>query len=211
MLVFIDESGDAGFKIDRGSSLYFIVTLVLFTDKEEALKADDHISEIRKQLGLHSDFEFHFHKTSRKFSTHFLLEICKFDFRYLSIVINKSHINAKDFHSSQTFYNFVCELAFHSAKQYLSQATVVIDGKNSKEFKTKLGNYLKSGINDKEAEKFHIKKVKMQDSAKNNLLQVADMVCGAVAKSFRTGNDDDDFRKIIREKEIAVEEFGDKK
>ena len=209
MLVFIDESGDAGFKIDKGSSTHFVVTLILFTDKDEALKADKHISEIRKQLNLRSDFEFHFHKTGKRFCRHFFVEICQFNFRYFSVVIDKTRINGSRFQNSQAFYNFTCELACQKAKEHLSQATVVIDGKNSREFKTKLGNYLKKNVNDKDSDDFCIKKVKMQDSAKNNLLQLADMICGAVAKSFK--NDTEKYREIIIEKEVLVEEFQDKK
>lgn len=209
MLVFIDESGDAGFKIDKGSSTHFVVTLVLFTDKGEALKADDHISEIRKQLNLHADFEFHFHKTGKRFCRHFFVEICQFDFQYFSIVIDKTQIETSRFYNSQTFYNFACELVCRMARENLRQATVVIDGHKSKEFKTKLGNYLKKNVNDKGSGIFCIKKVKMQDSAKNNLLQLADMICGAVARSFK--KETENFREIIIEKEGLVEEFEGKK
>lgn len=208
MLVFIDESGDAGFKFDKGSSTHFVVALVLFSDKNEALKADNHISEIRKQLNLHSEFEFHFHKLRKRFWEHFFIEIKSFDFQYFGIVIDKTKIDASRFSSSQLFYNFACELVCLKAKENLLQATVVIDGKKSREFKTKLGNYLKKNVNDKDSGVFHIKKVKMQDSAKNNLLQLADMICGTIARSFKNT---ENYRQIIIEKEVLVEEFQDKK
>jgi len=208
MLVFIDESGDAGFKFDKGSSTHFVVALVLFSDKHEALKADNHISEIRKQLNLHSEFEFHFHKLRKRFCEHFFIEIKSFDFQYFGIVIDKTKIDASRFSSSQVFYNFACELVCLKAKENLFQATVVIDGKKSREFKTKLGNYLKKNVNDKDSGVFHIKKVKMQDSAKNNLLQLADMICGTIARSFKNT---ENYRQIIIEKEVLVEEFQDKK
>lgn len=43
MLVFIDESGDTGLKLDKGSSKYFVITLVTFEDNEEALLCDQRI------------------------------------------------------------------------------------------------------------------------------------------------------------------------
>lgn len=208
MLVFIDESGDAGFKFDKGSSTHFVVALVLFANKDEALKTDNHISEIRKQLNLRSDFEFHFHKLRKRFSEHFFIEIKEFDFQYFGIVIDKTQIDASQFHSSQSFYNFACELVCQKAKDYLLQATIVIDGEKSREFKAKLGNYLKRNVNDKDSGIFHIKKVKMQDSAKNNLLQLADMICGTIARSFKNA---ENYREIISEKEVSVEEFKDKR
>ena len=32
MLVYVDESGDAGLKISQGSSPYFVVALIVFDD-----------------------------------------------------------------------------------------------------------------------------------------------------------------------------------
>ena len=40
MLVFIDESGDSGLKIEQGSSRYFTVSLVMFEDNDDALACD---------------------------------------------------------------------------------------------------------------------------------------------------------------------------
>ncbi|MFB6225357.1 MAG: DUF3800 domain-containing protein, partial [Candidatus Paceibacteria bacterium] len=36
MLVFLDESGDTGLKLDKGSSQYFVISLVVFQSKDEA-------------------------------------------------------------------------------------------------------------------------------------------------------------------------------
>lgn len=36
MIVFIDESGDAGFKIGKGSSTFFVISLIIFDDELEA-------------------------------------------------------------------------------------------------------------------------------------------------------------------------------
>ena len=43
MLVFIDESGDSGLKINNGSSRYFAVSLVIFADDNEANACDKKI------------------------------------------------------------------------------------------------------------------------------------------------------------------------
>lgn len=48
----------------------------------------------------------------------------------------------------------------------------------------------------------HIKRVKIQDSKKNNLIQLADMVCGAVYRSVDRG--EDEFRKLIKPRELQV-------
>ena len=63
MLVFIDESGDAGTKHHGGSSSrYFTVTLLVFEDNDEALRAEKRIRLLKHELRLPEYFEFHFSK-----------------------------------------------------------------------------------------------------------------------------------------------------
>ena len=50
MLVFVDESGDAGMKLERTSSPFFVVTAVLFEDREAAATCDRRIDHFRKGL-----------------------------------------------------------------------------------------------------------------------------------------------------------------
>jgi len=49
MLVFVDESGDTGLRLSKGSSNYFVVTLVSFQDHDEATRCDRTIDELRKR------------------------------------------------------------------------------------------------------------------------------------------------------------------
>jgi hypothetical protein len=205
MLVFIDESGDAGLKIASGSSQYFIVTLVGFRDSEEAQKADEKIDLLRKECGFPDNFEFHFNKLACKHRERFLRGIAAHRFFYLSIVINKRNLTGKGFQYKESFYKYTCKLVFENAKQYLQDAIVVIDGSGSREFRQQLATYLKKCINEKDSDCRNIKKVKMQDSKNNNLLQLADMVCGAVARSYGSKTDARLFRGIIRHREIYVQ------
>ena len=66
MLVFIDKSGDPGFKIEQGSSRYFVVALVLFEDNAEAEACDKRISLLGRELGYPEGFMFHFRDNSHK-------------------------------------------------------------------------------------------------------------------------------------------------
>ena len=63
MLVFIDDSGDPGFKFERGSSRYFIVLILIFNDELEAEKTAVAIKELRRNLGFPDDAEFKFSKS----------------------------------------------------------------------------------------------------------------------------------------------------
>jgi hypothetical protein len=94
---------------------------------------------------------------------------------------------------------------FENSKPHLSNTIVVIDGSGDRKFRQQLQNYLKRRINDKADGKQYIKKVKMQDSRSNNLLQLADMVCGAVARCYSGKTDGEQYRKIISHREIFVQ------
>jgi hypothetical protein len=206
MLVFIDESGDPGLKLGSGSSEHFVVTLLIFQDYDEANRADEKIVQLRKQLGLSEQYEFKFSKLAPKHKVSFLEEMVTHDFFYFSLAVNKEMLFGAGFQFKESFYKYAYRLVFENAKPYLTSANVVIDGSGSREFKRQLGVYLKKQINEKDAAVRCIRKVKMEDSQTNNLLQLVDMVCGAVARSFKTDKTDcETYRKIIRQREKHVQ------
>lgn len=205
MLVFLDESGDPGMKLQQGSSEYFFVTLVIFEDHEEALRADHHIAALREQLRLDASFEFRFNKMNYRLRTRFLRELCGFDFCYYAIAVKKGQLTARGFHFSESFYKVACRYVFTNAKTILRDAVVVIDGSGSRGFQRQLVTYLRRGINPRAPGDSHIRKIKIEDSHRNNLLQLADMVCGALARSYGDKPDARDYRTLISRRERHVQ------
>lgn len=205
MLVFLDESGDPGMKLSGGSSDLFIVTLVVFNDHEEAQAGDDRIRLLRRELGVREEFEFKFNKMNRTFRVAFLEAVGTFGFFYFGTVLQKSRLRGPGFQFKQSFYKYTCSLVFENAKPHLSDATVVIDGSGSREFRKQLSTYLRRKVNDERSAARHIRKVKVQDSHRNNLLQLADVVCGAVARSHGEKADAAEYRRMISHREIYVQ------
>jgi len=72
-------------------------------------------------------------------------------------------------------------------------------------FKRNLQHDLKTKINHPKAKTRYIKMIKVQDSEGNNLIQLADMICGAINCSFSEKPDAPDYRKIIAPREISVQ------
>ncbi len=58
MLVFIDESGDPGFEMSRGSSPVFSVAMVIFNDGADALKTEVLIRAALIDLRAMPEFRF---------------------------------------------------------------------------------------------------------------------------------------------------------
>jgi len=205
MLVFVDESGDVGIKVDAGSSRYFTVTLLVFEDHDEALAADERISRLKRDLGLPSHFEFHFTKVKASFRRAFLKAIARYEFFYFTIVINKAKLYGEGFHVADSFYKYTCSLVFETAKPYLRDAIVVIDGSGSRRFKQELSTYLRRRVTGPKDEVKLIRKIKVQDSQNNHLIQMADMICGAVARYHTQKADSSDYRRLISHREMHVQ------
>ena len=108
MLVFIDESGDSGLKIEKGSSRYFTIGLLVFEDNEEALNCDQRIKSLKKELGLPENYEFHCKRNSDKVRRAFLVAVSPYNFFYYGIVINKNpkKLWGEGFRHKESFYKY---------------------------------------------------------------------------------------------------------
>lgn len=205
MLVFIDESGDPGMKLASSSSRYFTVTLLVFEDNDEALAADQRIGLLKRELRFPDHFEFHFNNLRPDFREAFLKAVSPYEWFYFSIVLNKEKLTGKGFQFPDSFYKYTCSLVFENAKPYLNEATVVIDGRGSRQFRRQLSAYLRKRVNAQESGHRFLRKIKLQDSRNNHLLQMVDMVCGAVARSFTEKDDAQRYRRLISHREMYVQ------
>jgi hypothetical protein len=204
MLVFMDESGDSGMKGKIGSSPFFVVTCVTFEDADEALGCEERIRQVREDLRLRPASEFHFNSCSHDVRVRFLKAVSPSEFFYHSIVLNKSRLWGEGFKYKSPFYKYTTGLVFENMKPHLRRATVVLDRCGNREFRSQLAKYLKARINDSNGDL--IRRVKMQDSKSNDLLQLADMACGAVARSYaRERKNFSVYRDIIQHRELHVQ------
>lgn len=203
MLVFLDESGDTGRKVNSGSSLYFLVGLVLFGDDDEALACDNRISLLRKEIGRPNDFEFHFSDNSRSVRMAFLSAIQQYDFRFVVVAIDKSsaRLDSHILRDKTSFYQRACYMVVNDAWPNLECAKFIIDKNGSSTFQGELRRYLRSQMNDRNRNK--IKKFKAQDSRANNLLQLADYCVGVYGRRVQNKKDWQEYHKYISKKELS--------
>lgn len=204
MLIFIDESGDTGFKFEHGSSQFFTMSLIIFENHDEAIKCNKSIADLKRGLGWNDSAEFHFKRNSDKIRIKFLKNVSKFDFAYYGIVIDKTSFKykVKEFKNREYFYSYICFQVIESAQKQLIQADVVIDKNSNPEFMNRLSKFLKKKININQK---RIKKIKMQRSEANSLLQLADYVAGIINRSVvNKKNNTDEYRRILKAKEVGV-------
>ncbi|MCL4386325.1 MAG: DUF3800 domain-containing protein, partial [Cyanobacteria bacterium] len=125
MLVFIDDSGDPGFKIEKGSSKVFIITLIVFDDNLEAEKTSVAIKELRRKLKVSDHYEFKFNKCSPKFKKNFIETIRSFKFRSRSIMVDKKVVYSQRLKNyKEDFYNFIIMQVLKHSEGYIKEYNV---------------------------------------------------------------------------------------
>jgi hypothetical protein len=203
VLVFVDESGDPGFR--PGSSAFFTVALVLFEEEDEATACDQRIALLRRELRLAEDYEFRFSHNSRRVRSAFLQAIEPYGFFYTAVALNKGsgQLWGPGFQHPHSLYLYVCRLVFENAKQHLRNGTIVVDRSGGNDFQLRLARYLRQ--RNSGAEEPLVKKVKVQDSHRNNLLQLADYVVGAVNRRIEGKAEWGEYGRYLAMKELRVQ------
>ena len=144
MLVFVDESGDAGMKLGDGSSDLFVATAVLFEDHDEASRCYERIDGIRAELKLSPHYEFHSSQSEKRVRYGFMERVAAFEFFYLAVVLEKWRLNIPvrnpAFQFKEGIIKYAAGLLFEHAKPFLHQAVVSIDASGSKDFRDQLAH-----------------------------------------------------------------------
>ena len=198
-ILVADESGDGGISDKPGTSRYFTVGIVFFDDLDEAKNCSKRIEELKIELSVKEEFKFAKLPGVKRIA--FLKDISNFNFYYFGVIIDKQKIIKQGVYTEESFYKYACGLAFTLALPYIDNALVVIDGSGSRQFKHEFKQYLQKRMEQK------IKKFKLEDSKKNNLIQLADMVVGSIARSVTDKEDKNRYLKIINHKELELKHY----
>lgn len=199
MLVFIDDSGDPGFKVEKGSSKVFVIALVIFKDNLEAERTSLAIKDLRRKLKMSDLSEFKFNKSSKKFRQIFIESIKKFDFKIRAIVVDKKDIYSQRLKThKENFYNYVIMQVIKNSKS-IKNAKLKFDKRGEIEIRNQLRVYLSRELDNKNKNIFN--DLKFVDSRQNTLIQLADMVAGSIF-SFYTGKDKSYLEELKKFKKV---------
>jgi len=204
MLVFIDDSGDSGFKVDEGSTRYFVIALVIFKDELEAEKTAIAIKELRRELNFPDDVEFKFHKSSPEVKEKFLNSINKFDFSIRCLSVDKTLIKSEELRNNKnSFYSYAIKMVLQYSNREIIDAKVKIDGSGDRIFRRNFLTYLRQQLNS--SNRKVMKNCKIVDSKGSVLIQMADMVAGSIRRSYEGDKKDSTKYKDIIKKHISNE------
>ncbi|MCL2001993.1 DUF3800 domain-containing protein [Candidatus Saccharibacteria bacterium] len=201
-LVFIDDSGDPGLK--KGSSTHFVMACAVFMSDEVAEQVAAEFKKFRKDRNLKEDYEFKFYTTDKGLVEKLLTIVAKYDFTINAIYLDKSNPKHKDLLylvPQPKLYNWAIKELL--SKLPLKDARIRIDGRSSKRYMQGTKTYLRQELN-KNSHK--ILNIKFEDSMKNDLIQLADLVAGSVNRSLQKDKSDSrNCLKIIKSKIDSIE------
>ena len=192
MHLFIDESGDTGCK--NSATKYFVISIVYFKNITDMQNTEIAIKEFKKKENLNS--ELYFCKTPNSIRDKFFNEAKNFSFFVEAVCVNKSHLYSEFLiNNSDKLYNYILKLILKNFDSY-DDLHIILDGKGNKSLEKELKLYIRNNSGLK------VKKIKMQDSKKDILLQLADMVASSIGHSFNREdkNDAGRWKNIINSK-----------
>jgi hypothetical protein len=182
--IYVDWSGDAGFKFEQGSSELIVIATVM-SDEEVSLNS------LRAKLSLPENYEFHFSKVDSRIREQFKNYI-NTELEIPGAVIlrmNKKFIPSelRQKRGEQFIADLITQCVINLPMELLQNSTLFYDGEKEqtsfkKTLRTTLSHSLQSDI--------FLRDVKAISASRNDGLQVADMLAGFVrneSSSIRMG------------------------
>lgn len=180
MYVFIDESGDPGFKVSKGSSPVFVAAMVIFNDAVAAQETRNVIDSSPAKFINRGEFKFQ--KCDDNVRDLFFESVKNCRFRIRSIVVKKSIIYSPRLRTNKdTFYEYFVKSMLQHDGGVIKNATIIIDGSGDRNYRKELQAAIKRRMPNGA-----LKKLKFSDSRNDSLIQLSDMCAGAIARSYRT-------------------------
>ena len=177
--VILDESGDPG--VDGSNTSHFIVAAVVIVSETEKQRLTNAVDQYRKKLGWKETHEFKFNTTKKEIIEELIINIRDYDFSAYAIVLDKTKIPVTpDIIDSNSLYYYIMKELL--VKLDLKNPYITIDGIGGKQYKQRVIAYLRHNLKATGVDKCEIK---FSDSKKDSLIQIADIVAGSVARSYR--------------------------
>lgn len=200
--ILLDESGDLGFKLQRGSSKFFVIT-ILFTKSKRPLE-----KVVRNtHRGLDKKFKkvgvLHAYQETAITKTRILQQVATKDCSVLAIIVNKQKVYTKLQDEKAVLYNYVTNILLDRlfSKEPIPSDQPITMLASRRETKKLLNenfkNYLQSKITDNHKLKLSIE---IASPSKEKSLQIADFVSWAIFRKYEKG--DDTYYNLIKSKII---------
>ena len=192
-LIFIDDSGCTGFKFGRGSTDYFGIAAVFFDDDLDAEETALKIKRLRRSLGWHDLHEFKFRKTSKELTKQFFNAVQPCTFRVVTALIDKRTVTDIKMTKNPRLFYYNVILQTIRAGGNLDKVNIYIDGEAGRKYSQKVKTYIRQNL-----PKNAVNKVSFKDSNTDSLVQLADMIVGALLHTTEERGNSDLYYSLIK-------------
>lgn len=204
MRIFVDESGDPGFKLDQGSSRFFVVALVIFDDLKQMDLARAALDKLKIDM---SKNELKFSKMSKNERIKVLKTAGEFDYKIRAVIFDKVKMNELQLeHFKENYYQYAIRSLLERKDCYIHDAIIKIDTFGELYYRDQLTKYFVDNICTQPEEVFEL--LIFEDSKYDTLIQLADNIAGALRKSYLMNSDDAQiYRQVFTKHEEDVRVF----
>lgn len=182
-----DEAGDISFAFNKGASRFFVVALIATSAPDDLRHL---LARIRSESNLSSTYEFKFHNlSSATLRERVLSELAHAQFESWAIIVDKVNLSDafKVMHAYELYLFFVTELLQKIPSQEREGATLILDEFGSAtQLYTELNRVMKARAIPR-----HFKRIQIRRSKSEPLIQVADMIAGALLRRDTVGTQKD--------------------
>lgn len=200
MLITVDDSGGPGLKPGKGVTSYFAIAAIYFATDADAEKAKRKIKKLKDELRWKEKREFKFRKANAEVKTAFFKAVRNQNFTVSVVLLEKDKLDKKLFekHPSK-LYNAAILRAIQGLGVNLEQAHIYIDGEGGNNYRKKAKTFFRQNL-----PAGAMKELTYVDSVKDPLIQLADMVVGAIRYTLGEKKDADDYFHMIKKHIITL-------
>lgn len=196
-----DEAGDVSFSFNKGASRYFVVAVIATAVPDDLRRL---LARLRAESNLRANFEFKFnHLSSARLRKRILSELARAPFESWAIVADKTHLSDayRVMQPYELYLFFVTELLQKIPAQAREGATLILDKFGSaSHLYTELNRFMKARAMPR-----HFKRIQIRRSHSEPLIQIADIVAGALLRRDTDG--DAEAFEILQKRIRRVYEF----
>lgn len=177
MLAVIDESGDPGFVLD--SSPCFVVVMVIFKTFEDAQAVAAAVSATKRALSIRRELKFN--GSNDRVRDGFFQAMKGLPFRVQAVIVDKRFIRDQEIRSKpkQLAFFAMRQLIVNNKTMLKSNAVIKIDRYGEQSVRNVVATFIRQHL-----PAGSVKSLKFVDSKHDVLIQLADMVAGAVARPY---------------------------
>jgi len=200
--LWIDESGDAGFKFTKGSSRFLVLVAVYIIGTiENEHTVSKSVVKLKEDLKLTKRYEFKFSRCKNEYKNNFLTMLKSIPIQYKAIVVDKKALKNHSLRNNpKQLYAELIRRLLYDNNPPVSEAVVVVDEAtvhiHKAEYQKDLKKYLSKTL---------VKKIVQKRSSTNSMIQVADMLAGSIFRAYE--KEDNTYYIKVRKKERILISF----